>query len=489
MSRVFRGRSLAGPILVAFVRRSGTGNRVGSVVLAALALIAGAFYTDRLFRADPTDAEALPLVIKFVIAFFTVEAVRMFCHVILGATFYRSVGVGPQYEPTNELVSVVVPVWNEAVGIGATIASLVANSYTDVEIVVVNDGSVDQTAEIVKGYVARFPGRIRLINQPNRGKGAALNTGVAFARGELLVSVDGDSALAPNAIARLVQPFADPGVDAVVGRIEVGNPKGWIRLTQAFEYMFGFHLKRAQSELNTIYILSGALCAFRRSAFNQTEGFRDYSKTEDMDYSLQLRQNQSRLVYATDAVCYTEGAADRRGLTNQRLRWKFGALVCLLRHRNLFFARAASTRTLGFYELPVSIIALLQTALYPLVLGIALLLPFWTGEYLFLVLVLLSVPINFFVVFLTNGTLRTHARHLPLLPFLIVTAMVVEFWVSWQALYKHAVGAEFSWTNWERSGLDTSDWSAALASWDAAPRQSAAAESDAPHPGAAPSVG
>lgn len=402
---------------------------------------------------NPTDHDTLPLVFRLLIVFFTVEAARMFIQVMIGATFYEATR-WPTATGPRPLVSVVIPAWNEEVGLGKTIESVLASDYPNLEIIVVDDGSTDQTPEIARWYAARHPMTVFAISQRNAGKGAALNQGVLHALGEIIVNVDADSAVETQAIGNLVRPIVLGSADAVVGRIVVGRPRGTIPVTQAFEYAFGFHLRRTQSVLNTIYILSGAMCAYRRSAYRQTKGFRDYSKTEDLDFSLQLRDVGARLVYADDAVCFTEGAANLRGLRSQRTRWRYGAFKCLGEHRRLIFDRRPGRRSLGWYELPTSVLAYVQVLLYPFVLAIAFGLPIYTGEYIYLLLIFCAVPMNFVIVFCVAGTLRQHLRSLPLLTPLMIAAMGIEHITMWTALGEMTTGRSTGWTKWQRLGVD-----------------------------------
>ncbi len=268
---------------------------VGVVVIAVAVLVALGTTSWTLGLLRPPNDELLPVVLRVAIVFFTFEATRMFVHVVVGASFYRPAEQlqGGRYRP---LASVVVPAWNEEVGIARTLDSILLSDYPNYEIVGGNDGATDRTAEVAQRYVDAWPGRIFLVNQPNGGKGSALNTGVAHSFGDIIINVDADSTIDSDAITNLVKPFSSRRVDAVVGRVVVGNRSHFIGRSQAFEYTFGFHLRRAQSVFNTVFILSGAMCAYRRTAYNRTEGFRDASKTEDMDFSMQLRDAGCRLV-------------------------------------------------------------------------------------------------------------------------------------------------------------------------------------------------
>ena len=162
-------------------------------------------------------------------------------------------------------VSVVVPAYNEAAGITGTVISMVASRYHgELEVIVVDDGSGDGTADIVRRL--RLPG-VRVISQPNAGKSAALNRGIAEARHDVLVLVDGDTVFRPDTLGRLVARLGDPAVGAVSGNTKVGNRDGILGRWQHLEYVMGFNLDRRMFDLlGAIPTVPGAAGAFRRSA-------------------------------------------------------------------------------------------------------------------------------------------------------------------------------------------------------------------------------
>ena len=128
--------------------------------------------------------------------------------------------------------------------------------------IVVDDGSTDGTADIVERL--GLPG-VRVIRQRNAGKPAALNTGIRYARADLLVLVDGDTVFQPDTIHRLVQPFADPRVGAVSGNTKVANRRRLLGRWQHLEYVIGFNLdRRMYAVLRCMPTIPGAVGAFRR---------------------------------------------------------------------------------------------------------------------------------------------------------------------------------------------------------------------------------
>jgi cellulose synthase/poly-beta-1,6-N-acetylglucosamine synthase-like glycosyltransferase len=167
-------------------------------------------------------------------------------------------------------VSVIVPAYNEAANIAKTVLSLVASDYPCLEIIVVDDGSTDGTAAIVR-RLGLFG--VRVISQPNAGKPAALNTGIRLARGELLVLVDGDTVFEREAVGCLVQPFADPAVGAVSGNTKVANRRGLLGRWQHLEYVIGFNFDRRLFDLGRCMpTVPGAIGAFRRAALVRAGG-------------------------------------------------------------------------------------------------------------------------------------------------------------------------------------------------------------------------
>ncbi|MFF5230779.1 glycosyltransferase [Dactylosporangium sp. NPDC000521] len=233
------------------------------------------------------------------------------------------------------LVSVIVPAYNESANIAATVRSLVANDYPALEVVVVDDGSTDDTADVVRRLASREGlSNVRLIRQANAGKPAALNTGIAAAIGELLVLVDGDTVFEPDATGRLVQPFADPSVGAVSGNTKVANRGGLLGRWQHLEYVVGFNLDRRMFDLGECMpTIPGAIGAFRRAALLDTGGVPADTLAEDTDLTMAILRAGWRVVYADRAIAWTEAPSSLRQLWRQRYRWCYGTMQAAWKHR------------------------------------------------------------------------------------------------------------------------------------------------------------
>jgi cellulose synthase/poly-beta-1,6-N-acetylglucosamine synthase-like glycosyltransferase/peptidoglycan/xylan/chitin deacetylase (PgdA/CDA1 family) len=240
-------------------------------------------------------------------------------------------------------VSVVVPAYNEQAGIAATVTSMLASRYGGpLEVVVVDDGSTDGTARIVAGL--GLPG-VRLIRQANAGKPAALNHGVAAARFDILVLVDGDTVFEPDALARLVEPLQDPGVGAVSGNTKVGNRGGLLGRWQHLEYVMGFNLDRRMYDmLGAMPTVPGAIGAFRRAALTAAGGVSSDTLAEDTDLTMAICRSGWRVTYQESAIAWTEAPASLRQLWRQRYRWCYGTMQSMWKHRRAVIERGASGR-------------------------------------------------------------------------------------------------------------------------------------------------
>jgi cellulose synthase/poly-beta-1,6-N-acetylglucosamine synthase-like glycosyltransferase len=228
-------------------------------------------------------------------------------------------------------VSVVVPAFNEEVGIEASVRSLAASEYDELEVLVVDDGSTDRTAAIVERLA--LP-RVRLLRQANGGKPSALNTGIRAAAHDVIVMVDGDTVFEPDTVAKLVTPFADPAVGAVSGNTKVGNRKGLLGRWQHVEYVLGFNLdRRMYDTLRCMPTVPGAIGAFRRDALVAVGGVSDDTLAEDTDVTMAINRAGWRAVYQEDARAWTEAPATLTALWRQRYRWCYGTMQAMWKHR------------------------------------------------------------------------------------------------------------------------------------------------------------
>ena len=247
-------------------------------------------------------------------------------------------------------VAIVVPAYNEEVVIERAVRSLAASDYADFEVVVVDDGSTDRTAEIVAGL--NLPD-VRLVRQDNASKAAALNTGVAVTSSEVVVMVDSDTLFEADTLTKLVRPFADPDVAAVSGNTKVGNRQGLLGRWQHIEYVIGFNLDRRMYEvLQCTPTVPGAAGAFRREDLAAVGGVPGDTLAEDTDLTLAIGRSGRRVVYADDARAWTEAPATLGTLWRQRYRWAFGTMQAVWKHRRATISHDPRDRRIGRRAIP-----------------------------------------------------------------------------------------------------------------------------------------
>ncbi|MCX4562455.1 glycosyltransferase [Streptomyces umbrinus] len=270
----------------------------------------------------------------------------------------RSRPGAPWLREVTEPVSVLVPAYNEEAGIESTIRSLLASDYPQLQIIVIDDGSTDRTAELAEGV---GDPRVLVVRQPNAGKAAALNTGLAHTSHDIVIMVDADTVFEPDAIHHLVQPLAHPAVGAVSGNTKVGNRRGLLAKWQHLEYCFGFNLDRRMFEvLECMTTVPGAIGAFRRDAILGVGGVSDDTLAEDTDLTMALWRAGWRVLYEESAIAWTEVPTSLRQLWRQRYRWCFGTIQSMWKHRGAVLEMGVAGR---FGRRGLTYLALNQVAL------------------------------------------------------------------------------------------------------------------------------
>src|SRR6202041_1846152 len=253
----------------------------------------------------------------------------------------------PEYRPE---VSILIPAYNEEAVILNTVQAALASNYPKLEILVVDDGSADRTAELVRANFGRDR-RVRLLLQSNHGKPAALNHALSEAIGEIVVSIDADTIVDPEAVPRLVRHFADPSVGAVAGNVKVINRNRWITRWQALEYITSQNLeKRAFDLLNCIPVVPGAVGAWRSDLVRSCEGFSKDTVAEDTDLTITIRRSGWKILYDEDAIGHTEVPETVEALIRQRFRWTFGTIQAVWKHRDTLGRKKYGS--LGLIALP-----------------------------------------------------------------------------------------------------------------------------------------
>jgi cellulose synthase/poly-beta-1,6-N-acetylglucosamine synthase-like glycosyltransferase/spore germination protein YaaH/peptidoglycan/xylan/chitin deacetylase (PgdA/CDA1 family) len=273
----------------------------------------------------------------------------------------------PMMDPaTGPMVSVLIPCFNEEKVIVASVARILHSNWNKLEVVVLDDGSTDATAERVREAFGDDP-RVTLLQFENGGKARALNRGLTRATGEVVVALDADTLFPPDTLPRLVRWFADPRVGAVAGNAVVGNRLNLVTRWQALEYVTAQNLeRRALAALGAVTVVPGAVGAWRRTVLESLGGYPHDTLAEDQDLTLACQTAGWRVEFDPEARAYTEAPDTVAGLLKQRFRWSFGTLQCLWKHRRALFN--PKRPVLGFVALPqIWLFQIVLTAVSPLV--------------------------------------------------------------------------------------------------------------------------
>jgi peptidoglycan/xylan/chitin deacetylase (PgdA/CDA1 family)/GT2 family glycosyltransferase len=357
-----------------------------------------------------------------------------------------AIGIGWSPGP----VSVVVPAFNEGATIASTVRSLVAGEHP-VEVIVVDDGSTDGTAEVVEAL--GLPA-VRVVRKPNGGKPSALNAGIAAARHDLVVLMDGDTVFEPATIGHLVAPFADPRVGAVAGNARVADRRSLIARWQHIEYVIGFNIdRRVQDAWGVITTVPGAIGAYRRAALTGVGGVSDDTLAEDTDLTITLGRAGWRVVYQPTARAWTDAPASFGQLWRQRYRWSYGVMQSLWKHRHAVVERGPSGHLgrlglllTGLFQVVLPLVAPMVDVY--LVYGLVYLDPVTTGA-IWGVALLLQ---------LTAGVVafrleREPLRGLVLLPLQQIVYRQLMYAVLIQSVASAVAGTRLRWQKIPRTGL------------------------------------
>ncbi|HZW93310.1 MAG TPA: glycosyltransferase [Candidatus Eremiobacteraceae bacterium] len=265
-------------------------------------------------------------------------------------------------------VAVLIPAYNEEKVIERTVRAALNSDYSNLRVIVIDDGSRDRTLEVARSAFAREEahGKVLILTKANSGKAAALNYGIEHIQdAELFVGIDADTIIAGDAISRLVPHFINPKVGAIAGNAKVGNRVNLWTRWQALEYITSQNFeRRALDVLGAVSVVPGAIGAWRVSAVREAGGYQLDTVAEDADLTMALLRRGYRVEYEDMALAYTEAPTNANGLMRQRFRWSFGILQAVYKHSGVFARKGA----LGFVALPnIVIFQILLPLVSPLI--------------------------------------------------------------------------------------------------------------------------
>lgn len=293
-------------------------------------------------------------------------------------------------EPEGELppVSILIPAYNEAEVIGHAIESLLQLDYPTYEVIVVDDGSTDDTLEVARRWEGKASGvEVRVLTKRNGGKASALNAGIARSKYPFVMCMDADSWVDPGSLKAAMPHFRDVSVGAVAGNVKVANRENLLTRLQALEYIEGLNMpRRAQGFIAAVNIVPGPVGVFRREALEEVGGYDTDTFAEDADLTLQLITSGWKIIYEDQAITWTQAPTRALDLIQQRYRWTRGILQALKKRKGVYwhpfpdFPLWLSAMEMGFEAIvwPIlNVYAHLFFAIVALLFGAGELLLYW----------------------------------------------------------------------------------------------------------------
>ncbi len=252
-------------------------------------------------------------------------------------------------------VAVAIPCWNEERTLPATLDSLLALDYPKdkLSIMIVDDGSKDNTYAIAQEYATKYPGLITAISKENGGKHTAVNLALARSTSDLFGCLDADSFVAPHTLKTIVSYFdRDPEIMAVTPCIHIRRPKTFVQRMQAVEYLMGVFVRKAFGSLDAIQVTPGPFSIFKKEVFEKIGNYHKAHNTEDFEITLRMHKAHLKIANSHKALVYTVGPSSAAGFFYQRLRWARGFLENALDYRELFFKKEYGN--FGMFTLPMA---------------------------------------------------------------------------------------------------------------------------------------
>ncbi len=271
----------------------------------------------------------------------------------------REERLSPRVKQYRPYVTIIVPAYNEEMGVIRTVESVLANDYPYKQLIVVDDGSSDKTLSRLRAFKRKTKSKqLKIVHQSNQGKAAAINNALKrHARGSLVMVLDADSLLSSNAISNMVKHFEDSEVAAAAANVKVIDSNGILNAAQRLEYVVSYRMKRALTVLNVEYIIGGVGSTFRKDIIVACEYYDTDTMTEDIDFTMKIinrkGNRKNKITFASDVLTYTESVESFGGLLKQRFRWKYGRMQAFYKNRDVFFSTDKKhTKRLAWLYLP-----------------------------------------------------------------------------------------------------------------------------------------
>ncbi|WP_172797561.1 glycosyltransferase [Bacillus sp. FJAT-27445] len=391
------------------------------------------------------------MTVMLLISVMMVLALRLLILGFLALKHKRQVRQARHGENFTPMVSVLIPAFNEEKVIKKTIQSIMKSDYPNLEIIVIDDGSKDETSLTVIENFSEHE-NVHLVHKKNGGKALALNEGARRAKGDILIVVDADTSVAPEAISLLVRHFEEGQIAAVSGNVRVGNRRNLLTNWQHIEYVTGFNIeKRAFATQNCLTVVPGAIGAWRKQVVEKLGYFSDDTLAEDTDMTLKILRNGYKVAIEEKALAYTEAPKTIRDFLKQRFRWTFGTLQCFWKHKKAFAGR--KHKTLGFLAMPNMLLVQLIIPFLAPTIDVLFIVKLATGD----VRSSLLIFGTYFFIDLLVSIVAFRLEKISTKPLvtMILQRIVYRYlllWVTWKSLIVALKGTRVGWGKLKRNG-------------------------------------
>jgi poly-beta-1,6 N-acetyl-D-glucosamine synthase len=314
-----------------------------SILIIAVVVIATVFLFKYPQKLGPIFITALVVTLA---SFLLLLILRHF--ILIWFSYLHQRELSQQEAPdVYPFVSIIVPAFNEAEVIQSSLSSLLELRYPYYEIIAVDDGSTDGTFERMREFEGNHYGvKVSVFRKENSGKADTLNYGIRRSKAPIVVCMDSDSRLTPDALRYAVRTFADPHVGAVAGNVKVINRHNiWTKL-QALEYIEGLNIvRKAQAFWRSVNVIPGPIGIFRRTAVEATGGYDSDTFAEDFDMTVKILSAGWKINYEPKAVAFTEAPEELLDIIKQRYRWSRGILQALRKQKHLLASTGGNITT------------------------------------------------------------------------------------------------------------------------------------------------
>lgn len=352
----------------------------------------------------------------------------------------------------NHLVSILIPCYNEEMVLKNCIDSVIDQKYPNYEILILDDGSTDNTLKIATLY-EKLNSNVHVYTKQNGGKASALNVGIDKCIGDIVVSLDADSIFLKDTLIKLIAPFNNDEIAAVCGNIKISNRNKLLNKLQSLEYISGLNIQRRTfAHLNCVSVISGAIGAFRKDKLIEIGKYSHDTIVEDMDITVTLAKLGYKIEYIGNAIAYTEAPESIKEFYNQRYRWSYGCIEVLSKHSNILF-KGYNIGKIGLPYILASVIMNIFVTFAILYSVVKII--FYDSMTAFLPFVLMILMLQT-LMFLYSVHIDDENKKLILLtPVYIVFYKQYLSIIAIYALFNFMIGKKTSWNKLKRLGKNT----------------------------------